>query len=182
MAVWWIWLSSGRVGAMGQSLSWAALWLNGWYGWALGEWVLWAKALCLTASWLDGGYGWAQGEWMFLGKVCVEVLCGWTWLSSEREWVLWGKVSVVLLCGWMVDMVELWESGCYGEESLWKGLWFGGMVSLWHWVCQRAKSMRAILNIELGELFNVLLIRWYYWLIISDEINCEWFNGEEKIY
>ena len=27
--------------------------------------------------------------------------------------MLWGKVCVEVLCGLMVDMVELWESGCF---------------------------------------------------------------------
>ena len=60
----------------------------------------------------------------------------------------------------MVGMVELWESGCYGAESLWKGLLFGGMVTLS--VSEGKVYEGYIEHVELEELFNVLLIRWYY--------------------
>ena len=70
--------------------------------------------------------------------------------------MIWGKICGELFCGWMVEVVQLFESGCYEAksvlccyvaewwiwlssgrvgvmgQSLWKGLCFGGMVSLWH--------------------------------------------------
>ena len=32
--------------------------------------------------------------------------------------MLWGKVCVQVLCGLMVDVVELWESGCFEAKCV----------------------------------------------------------------
>ena len=59
----------------------------------------------------------------------------------------------------MVDMVELWESGCYGAVSVERLVfwWYGQPLAL---IVSEGKVYEGY--IEHRTQFNVLLIRWYY--------------------
>ena len=102
MAEWWIWLGSGGVSDLGHGMCRAASWLNGGYGWALREGVVWARVsveYCRDSSWLNGGHGWALRERVLWATVCVEYCRAAWWLNGGHGWalregVLWARVNV----------------------------------------------------------------------------------------